>query len=213
MTNKRCLLALSLILLLSLFVSTIPTPVNATPEVAEWSTVNIPTDGKSGNWVLADGSDIQHLVMAIDGTIYAGANPSGTSYTLFKSTDDGFSWEYTGKVTDDIVDIATSPDDADTIYYATLSSVYKSTDAGDSFTPLAANPGGAGSDNIEITAIDVFPLDNKHIIAAGTRDTDNFEYGGVYILDENQPFASWIDTDLGSYDVYAVAFSPNFASD
>ena len=211
MAKKRYLLAL--ILLLSLLGSITATATTATQEMSEWFTVHTPTDGKSGNWVLAAGSDIQHLVMAIDGTIYAGANPSGTSYTLFQSTDGGFSWEDTGKVKDDIVDIATSPDDADTIYYSTLSSVYRSTDAGSSFTPLGANPGGAGSDNIEITAIDVFPLDNKHIIVVGTRDTDSLEYGGVYILDENQPFATWIDTDLGSYDVYAVAFSPNFASD
>jgi len=206
-------LALSLILLLSLFSSTIPTPANATPNVAEWSTVNIPTDGKSGNWVLADGSDVQHLTMAIDGTLYACANPTETSYTLFKSTDSGFSWEYTGKVKDDIVDIATSPDDADTIYYATLFNIYKSTDAGDSFTTLASSPGGAGNGNIEITAIDVFPLNDNHLIAVGTRDTDSLEYGGVYILDENQSFASWVDTDLDGYDVYAIAFSPNFASD
>jgi len=71
-------LALPLILLLSLFVSTILIPANAAPDTAEWSTVNTPTDGKSGNWVLAGGSDIQHLVMAIDGTIYAYANPTGT---------------------------------------------------------------------------------------------------------------------------------------
>jgi hypothetical protein len=118
-----------------------------------------------------------------------------------------------GEVKDAIVDIATSPDDADVIYYATTSAVYRSTDAGDSFTPLAANPGGAGSGNIEITAIDIFPLDNNHIIAVGTRDTNSLEYGGVYILDENQPFAGWVDTDLGSYDVYAVAFSPDFTND
>jgi len=212
MAKQRRPLALALILLLSLLGSTIPTQATATPDVVEWSTVGIPTDGKPGNWVLADGSDVQHLTMAIDGTIYAYANPSGTSYTLFK-TDDGFSWSHTSKVTDDIVDIATSPDDADVIYYATSSCVYRSTDAGSSFTPLASNPGGAGSDNIEITAIDVVPLDNDYIIAVGTKDTDSLEYGGVYILEEDKPFATWIDTDLGSYDVYAVAFSPNFASD
>ncbi len=208
---KTCSIALALILLLSLLGSTIPTPAIATPDVVEWSTVSIPTEGKPGNWVLADGSDIQHLTMAIDGTIYAYANPSGTSYTLFK-TDDGFSWSYTGKVTDALVDIATSPNDADTIYYATLSSVYKSTDAGSSFTSLASNPGGAGSDNIQITAIDVALLDNDYIIAVGTRDTDSLEYGGVHILDESKR-TGWFDTNLGNYDVYAVAFSPNFASD
>ena len=213
MAKKRHHLALTLILLLSLLGSTTPTPATATPDVVEWSTIDIPTDGRSGNWVLADGSDVQHLTMAVDGTIYAYANPSGTNYTLFKSTDGGFSWAYSGEVKDDIVDIATSPDDADTIYYATLSSIYRSTDAGSSFTPLTSNPGGAGSDNIEITAIDVAPLDNNHLIVVGTRDTDSLEYGGVYILDENQPFPNWINTDLDSYDVYAIAFSPNFAGD
>jgi len=87
--------------------------------MVEWSAVSIPTEGKPGNWVLADGSDVQHLTMAIDGTIYAYANPSGTSYTLFKSTDSRFSWAYTGGVKAAIVDIATSPDDADVIYYIT----------------------------------------------------------------------------------------------
>jgi photosystem II stability/assembly factor-like uncharacterized protein len=213
MTKTRCLLASVLILLLGLLGPTIPTPATATPDVAEWSTVDIPTDGKPGNWVLADGSDVRHLTMASDSAIYAYANPSGTSYTLFKSTNGGLSWEYTGTVKDNVVDIATSPDDAEVIYYATSSGVYRSTDAGDSFAPLASNPGGAGSGNIEITAIDVFPMDNEHVIAVGTRDTDSLEYGGVYILNENQPLASWIDTDLGSYDVYAITFSPNFTSD
>ncbi len=209
MAKKRCLLALAVILLLGLI---IPIPAIATPDVAEWSLVDIPTEGKSGNWVLADGSDVQHLTMAVDGTIYAYATPSGTSYTLFK-TDEGRSWSYTDKVKAAIVDIATSPDDADVIYYATSSSVYRSTDAGSSFTPLTSKPGGAGSNNIEITAIDITPQGNDYIIAVGTRDTDSLEYGGVYILDENKPFANWVDTNLGNYDVFAVAFSPNFASD
>jgi len=200
-----------LALILLLLGSITPTPVIATPDVVEWSRVTLPTEGKPGNWVLADGSDIQHLTMAIDGTIYAYANPSGTSYTLFK-TDDGSSWSYTGKVTDNIVDIATSPDDADVIYYSTSSSVYRSTDAGSSFTPLASRPGGAGSDNIEITAIDVAPLGDNNLIVVGTRDTDSLQYGGVYILDESKR-TGWFDTNLGNYDVYAVAFSPNFASD
>jgi len=206
-------LALALILLMSLFGSTVPTPAIANPEVVKWSTVDIPTEGKPGNWLLADGSDVQHLTMAIDGTVYAYANPSGTSHTLFKSTDDGLSWAYTGKVKDDIVDIATSPDDASVIYYATSSSIYKSSDAGSSFSPVASNPGGAGSDNIEITAIDVAPMDNDYTIVVGTRDTDSLEYGGVYILNENQTFTSWVDTDIGSYDIYAVALSPNFTTD
>ena len=151
--------------------------------------------------------------MAVDGTLYGYANPSGTSYTLFKSTDGGYSWSYTGKVEGAIAALATAPDDADTLYYATSSNVYRSTDAGSSFDLLPQNPGGAGSNNIEITSIDVAPANNHHTIAVGTRDTDNSQYGGVYLLDENELIPRWLDISPGNYDVYAVAFSPNFLAD
>ena len=203
-------LAVGLILLLSLLGSS--SPAIANPGIVKWSGVNIPTEGESGNWVLASGSDVQHLTMAIDGSLYCYADPSGTSYTLFKSTDGGYSWSYTGRVKDDIVDIATAPDDAGVIYYATLSVVYKSTDAGGSFTPLPPNPGGAGTDNLTIISIDVARPEGNSIIAVGTRDADSLQYGGVYTLDESEPL-TWIDTGVGNYDVYAVAFSPNFATD
>jgi len=204
--------ALGLLLLLSLLgpISPISLAV-ASPDTVKWSTVNIPTEGKPGNWVLADGSDVRHLTMAADGTLYCYANPSGTSYTLFKSTDGGYSWSYTGEVKDSIVDIATLPDDASIVYYATSSKVYKSTDGGNSFTLLPPNPGGAGSNNIEITSIDVAYV-GYYIIAVGTRDTDNGQYGGNYILDESESFI-WIDTNLSGYDIYTVVFSPNFPTD
>lgn len=112
-------LVVGLLLLLSLLAPT--TTATANSDTVKWLEVNIPTEGKSGNWVLAQGSDVQHPTMAIDGTLYCHAHPSGTSYTLFKSTDGGLSWSDTGKVTDNIVDIATAPDDASIIYYATAS--------------------------------------------------------------------------------------------
>ena len=151
--------------------------------------------------------------MAADGTIYCYANPSGTSSTLFKSTDAGRSWSPTGWVQEAIVDIVTVADDANLVYYSSLSTIYKSTDAGTSFTPLPPNPGGAGGNNVEITSIDVTRVNGSSIIAVATRDADDSEYGGVYILDENEPFVRWTDTGIGNYDVYAVAFSPGFAAD
>ena len=56
-------------------------------------------------------------------------------------------------------------------------------------------------------------LQASSIVSAGTRDTDIGEYGGVYILDESNPFSQWLDTDIGGYDVYSVAFSPDFIND
>ncbi len=211
--KKGYLLALRLILLLSLVLIFFGNPVVASPDEVRWSRVNIPTEGISGNWVLAGGSDVKYLTMAIDGSFYCYANPSGTSDTLYKSTDGGCSWSSGGKVKDKIVDIAAAPDSAATIYYATSSHIYKSTDAGNSFTSLPPKPGGAGSNNIEITSIDVTKSGSNYLIAIGTRDTDSSQFGGVYLLDEKEPAFGWLDTNIGSYDVYAVAFSPNFAAD
>ncbi len=206
--------AIIAVLLLS-FPGTVANPSHssATPEEVKWSRVNLPTDGETGHWVLASGANVRHLTAATDGTLYAYANPSATSDTLFKSTDGGYSWSATGKVEDTIIDLATSPEDAGTVYYATAANVYMSTDAGLNFTTLPPNPGGAGSNHIEITGIDITRRGGKSIIAVGTRDTDSAQYGGAYVLDESKSSVNWINTGLGNYDVYTVAFSPNFAAD
>lgn len=205
------LILTGLILLISLDTTTIPThAVAASSDAVKWTKVNIPTEGKAGDWVLANNSDVQHLTLASDGTLYAYGN--GLTYTLCQSTDGGSSWSPIGNVQDRIVGMATPPNDANTIYYATSSAVYRSTDGGKTFYPLPASPGGAGSNNIEITSIDVAWL-NSNIIAIGTRDTDSSQFGGVYTLDEKDIIPKWTDTNLGSYDVYAVAFSPNYTSD
>ncbi len=204
-------LVVGLILLLILF--GLGTPVTADSDTVKWSEVNLPTEGESGSWVLASGSDVRHLTMAIDGSLYAYANPSGTNYTLFKSGDGGYSWSYTGRVKDIIVDIAVAPDDAGIVYYATASDVYRSTDAGNSFAKLPPNPGGAGSDNVTITSIDAGRQEGNNIIAVGTRDSDSSQYGGIYTLDEGKVIPSWVESNAGNYDVYAVALSPDFAGD
>jgi len=209
MRPKACVIAIGLILLLSLSLSP-SSPSAASSDKVKWLRVPIPTEGEAGNWQLADGSNIQHLTMAADGTLYAYAE--GLTYTLFKSTDGGNSWWHTGNVQDGIAGIATSPADASFIYYATTSNVYRSTDGGKTFTPLPASPGGAGSNNIAITSIDVTYTDGN-IIVIGTRDTDNAQFGGVYTLNEAPFISTWVDTGLSGYDVYAVAFSPNFTID
>ncbi|MFC1950028.1 hypothetical protein ACFLW0_07665, partial [Chloroflexota bacterium] len=188
-------------------------PAIAAPDELIWSSVDIPDEGEAGNWVLARDSDIKHLAMAGDGTIYCYANPSGTSYTLFKSAGDYSGWSYTGGVTDEIVDIAIASDDAGVIYYATGSDVYKSSDAGGSFTTLPASPGGAGTSNITIRCVDVARVDGNSIVIVGTADNNGLQYGGVYTLDESQAIPAWQDTGLGSYDVCGVAFSPDYATD
>jgi len=208
-------IAARLILLLSLAgLVALSNPALAAPEDVKWSRVNIPTEGKPGGWTLAKDSDVKHLTMSAGGTLYAYANPPGTSYTLFKSTDEGYSWSHTGGVEDEIVAMATDPDDDDIIYYATKSDVYKSSDAGESFIQLPPSPGGAGNNNVEITALDTALSDEHRVVIVGTEDTDNSEYGGIYLFEEAEElFPSWINVEIGSYDVYSVAFSPYFADD
>ncbi len=187
------------------------TPAVTAPQDARWYQESIPAEGEAGGWQLAEGSDIQQLAITADGTLYACVN--GLTYSLYKSIDGGYSWSQLANVTDTIVDIATIDEDASIIHFATAGNVYKSDDAGVSFQLLAANPALAGSDNIEITDIDVARWGDSHIVVAATRDTDAGEYGGAYILDEGAPSPQWLDTDVGSFDAYAVAFSPGFAYD
>ncbi len=198
--------------LLSSLLLSFPDSVLAAPEEARWAKVNLPAEGKAGNWVLASGSDIQHLTMAIDGTLYSYANPTAAGHALFKSTDNGSSWSDI-RVTEAIVALATVPDDAHLVYYATNSTVYRSQDAGTSFVQLPPGPGGAGSSNITITSIALARLDGDILIAVATKDLDNMQYGGVYTLKEGVLLSSWVNTNLGSYDVVALAFSPHFAAD
>ncbi|MBI4296426.1 MAG: hypothetical protein HY667_04840 [Chloroflexi bacterium] len=184
---------------------------NADDSLLKWTKVNIPAEGKPGNWVLASGSDIQHLTMARDGTLYAYGK--GLTNTLYKSMDGGLGWDSVGKVQDSIVAIATAPDNAAGVYYATTSTIYKSTDAGEKFVSLLPNPGGAGSSNIEITSMAVARAEKGYLVAVATRDIDATQYGGVYLLDESEVLPRWQNTNLGNYDVYRVAFSPNFITD
>jgi photosystem II stability/assembly factor-like uncharacterized protein len=185
-------------------------PLNASDDAARWAEVKLPAEGISGGWVLADGSDIQYLAAAPDGTLYAVCQ--GLTYTLYRSEDNGASWSSVGKVKDDIASVAVSPADSAAVYYTTSSTVYRSTDGGNTFQPLPPCPGSGSTDNVEITALDV-AWANRNIIAVGTSDRDSSEFGGVYIWDEANMSFVWTDTEIGSYDVYALAFSPGYASD
>ncbi|MDD5189678.1 MAG: hypothetical protein PHE50_01395 [Dehalococcoidales bacterium] len=182
-------------------------------EAAKWSNERIPLDGQMGKWALAAGSDLQCLTLAGDGALYCYATPEGTTDTLFRSRDNGISWESIGRVKDIIIDIAVCPQDPNSVYYATSTKVYKSTDGVDIFKALPANPGGAGAGNIQITSIDVLRSVNGNLVVVSTRDTDASQYGGIYLLDESLSSQSWVDLSAGNIDACRVAFSPDYAKD
>jgi len=206
-----------LVLLLSLLVSVSPAiPATASPDVVKWSRVNTPTEGKLGKWVLASDSDVQHLTMAIDGTLYCYArvkiNSTDTDM-LFKSTDNGHSWQETDYEGDAITDIACSRLDADIIYVTDDSHVYKSEDAGDSLTSLASASLPVLDSNESITCIDVSYKADKPRVFIGTADTDDTDFGSIQYFPETDFGAEWTDLNAGSYDIYSIACSPGFDDD
>ena len=162
--------------------------------------------------MLANGSDIAHLTRAADGTLYTYVD--GLTYTLYKSTDEGRSWSYTGGVTDTIVDIACSSLDADSVYFTDGSHVYKSADAGTSFSTVADASLPTLDANESITCLDIgYGTSNDPHVFIATADTDGGDFGGVYYLPEANPGATWTDLQAGSYDIYSIACSPVFQSD
>lgn len=175
-----------------------------------WTRASIPAQGEPGHWVLANGSDLHHLTEAADGTIYAYG--AGLAVTLYRSDDHGAGWTAVGNVDDSMVAIAVSPQDPAVIYYATQATIYRSTNGGATFGSLPPNPGNTGQGNLSITSLAVSWADSQ-VIAVGTADADSGEFGGVYLLDEGTGTYIWEDTGIGSLDVYAVAFSPNFSAD
>jgi photosystem II stability/assembly factor-like uncharacterized protein len=207
---KTCLVFIVLTLLICPNIASPVRPAAAATEPVRWTKVDIPAEGEAGHWALAAGSDIRQLTAGGDGTLYAGV--TGLAYTLYRSLDGGYSWEHIGNVTDTIAHIAVCPQDPRTICYATASQVYRSTDGGQTFQMLPPGPGGAGADHIEITSIDV-ARPGSDIVVVGTRDTDNAEFGGVYVLDLSQIVPAWADTGIGGYDIAAVAFSPYYPDD
>jgi len=212
MKYYRSFAALAALFLPALLTCALPAGTAAQQEV-EWRRVNIPAEGESAGWVLAPGSDIRHLTRAADGTLYCYATPAGTNHRLFKSTDSGESWYQTGGVQDTLVDIFCAPDAPAVLYYATSAAVYRSTDAGQSFTALPGNPGDAGTGNREITTIAATRQGTGNIVAASIRDTDAGEYGGVYILNEEDLAVGWQDTGIGNLDASCVAYSPRHLED
>ncbi|TET25863.1 MAG: hypothetical protein E3J67_02970, partial [Dehalococcoidia bacterium] len=202
--------ALGLLLLLGLMDST---TTFANPALVEWSEVKSPTDGKAGDWVLALGSDVQQLTMAIDGTLYA-YKFDGTTHHLMKSTDGGCTWEQTDYDGGAIADIACSRIDAETIYLTDGRHVYKSDDGGDSFDKVGYGTFPALDASESVACLDVgYNGNDDPFVFIGTADKDKDNFGGVYCIAEADFGARWADVKVGNYDLYSIAGSPDFAQD
>ncbi|MFC1937129.1 hypothetical protein ACFLWY_01055 [Chloroflexota bacterium] len=209
-------LAVRLIWLPGLLALLLPIPASADEDAAKWCRVDIPAEGRLGDWALADGSDVQNLTMAADGTLYCYARVkiNGTDTDmLFRSATEGQSWQETEYEGDAITSIVCSATDPDILYVTDGSSVYKSHDAGESFDQLAGASLPALDANEIISCIDVGYKADKPYVFIGTADSDDSDFGAVYVLPEADFGTKWTDLGIGNFDVYSIACSPGFAED
>jgi len=130
--------ALALVMVVSMTV-VFAAPVAAGEE--ELTAVDLPVVGVNGDWFITPTIlSLGPIAKAIDGTLYLYMNNTvAADDDLYKSEDDGRTWEatfYDAEVglTAPIVDIACSPEDADVVYVATATNVYKTDDAGDALS-------------------------------------------------------------------------------
>ena len=141
----------------------------------------------------------------------------GSTLSLIRSTDFGRNWTVIATPTARVVSIVSAATDANTLYYATGTTVYKSTNAlastGVAFTPEANIVAGQ-----TITSMDATLFSGRYLVIVGTSGAP----GNVYYLDESAPFFNFIL--LGTSDfataignnvtkVLAVYFSPNYTTD
>ena len=210
--------ALSLVLVFSLAAAFMPVnQVKANPGNNVWEEFKVPKNGSTGSYVLALAADGEEATMpigpiakAIDGTLYLYADPDGTTRTLFKSDDGGLTWS-AKLVTNAIIDIATSPDEADVLYYATTTAVFKSINGGSDWDQLQAV---SLATNETINSLDAALLGDDYVVVISTADSDSGDYGSVLLFDEGgRTSSSWSDQSVGNYDVYGAALSPNYNSD
>ena len=174
-----------------------------------WDQLAIPS---KTNQVMADNIVSSGLLTtAINGDLYAYVKTTSATvpYQLAKSTNSGRAWTYVSAPdqTQAITAIATSPSEANVVYFAQGLAVYKSIDSGATFTLVASVPSGT------VKALGVALLGGSYKIFAGT-NTGTYA-GNVYVLNEAafpRVFSAW-DPAFTGMDVVALKLSPAFATD
>jgi photosystem II stability/assembly factor-like uncharacterized protein len=177
-------------------------------DAGETITVTATDDDTAGYWMSTIGTAEADITTDADSDASAG----DADQEVFKSTDDGASWDkmddYGG---DKVIAIAVSPVDEEIVYFASETTVYRTTDGGDEFNAMSQDP---WEDEV-ITAVDVTYYNDAHIVGISTLKGANAR-GDVYIFDEGETFGLWVDreaTGTTTNDVLDVAFSPYFEED
>jgi len=190
-----------------------------------WAAESIPS--ASGNVTVAAATDMVDFAVAGDGTIY-GVIGGSTYTTIFKSVDSGVSWTpvtQTGVTAIYPTRVAVAPDNSSYVVIADATpTVYVSTNGGSTWGSLGTpqESGGGACVTLNDIAVSAAASGVSYVAVAGDEATDaNVWYyalgiGGAW--KETNTKAGWGSTSLTAAmtdtgAAYAVAFSPNFASD
>ncbi|MFC1937190.1 hypothetical protein ACFLWY_01370 [Chloroflexota bacterium] len=191
-----------------------------TPGENEWSIFAFPQAGEAGNWLYDPSiTRVGPIDRAIDGTLYCYVGLGAANEHVMKSTDGGHSWsktDYENDVNgDDIVDIACSSTDANSLYATDGAHVYYTNNGGGAWAMVADASLNLAVDEA-ITCIDISYAENGDAYVFIGTATAGYA-GSVYYVSQAGS-TQWTNLDIQSgandtLDVYAIAASPNFASD
>jgi len=199
-------MALTVMLLASLAVGLVAAPAGAGN--LEWDKEEFPRAADLGDYFRDTAiTGLGPWTMAIDGTMHAYA--AGTGLGMLVSTDSGRSWDmkspgYGGTAP---VGIAVSTEDADTLWVASATGVYRSTNGGGSFTLLTDTDDQGGTLG-SITALTAGYVDDEpYLFVAATSSAatvpDIFVLGASY-------GSIWSAMNVPAENIHAIACAPDF---
>jgi hypothetical protein len=188
---------LSVVTVASMFVIAAPAAAATTPQA--WNTYSTPSaTGMVLNTTITAGGPMDQ---ATDGAIYLYVNDGGT-FKIIKSTNNGRTWAVSGVVgqpTAAVVALVCSPSEANVVFYATATMLYKSTDSGATFSSvLSVSAPGA------ITCLDVAKWSGRYIAVVGTNGAGAVT-GGVYYWDESLPFNNLNPVGTDAFNSWSVS--------
>jgi hypothetical protein len=182
-----------------------------------WGSESVPTT--TGN-LLVNAQDVSDLAVSTDGVMYL---VSTSDTACYKSTNGGSSWSKLSKVfANNLALVAVAPDDSGIVVVAdpTADTVWVSTNGGSTWgdlgTPVEGGSTMAGAStwyDMSISNAD----GSKHYIGVAAQNAAG--NADVFYFDLGASAPKWNSTlgdagfSAGHTDAFAVAFSPNVASD
>jgi len=199
--------------------------VDSTPASVTF-TVSIPTPEKKtetgtvtpivNTLLIVPGSDVSHIAVGYDNTIYALDSPHGK---LYKSDHGGYGWTDISRglaAAAPWTELAIAPDDPRIVAVVTNTGteVFVSTDGGTNFAATGLSGKLSGGERVQCLAIS--PGYGRRDIAVGTSTGSG--NGKVWVNIMNGFPGGWQDMSTGAIgwsnaDIFAIEYSPGFAVD